>query len=291
MTLILDIINGLNKFLGYLDISPKYLNRAYTILSLIPTIYLLRIVYGLWSNGRYFQLFLYGLVFLVFIYFIVLNFFYYFRDKNLKGDVTQLFVKYLPDEVFNIKTEEKKAATARLFENSQTVAVDFHPDYQLILADNLQSLIADGKLETNDLTKQEGFLIDENTLYPYYYLKQIDQENYTLQIGQSYQDLQEIGRIQQKEPLHPVGLFIIGGDFRKNGITYHEPYRLKLVAKAEAAAESNSRSRRSRGKQTETVAENATVKEETAEAKASRSQRSATSEKEAVTVRRRRSRK
>ena len=34
MTLILDLINGIHKFLGYLDISPKYLNRAYTILSI-----------------------------------------------------------------------------------------------------------------------------------------------------------------------------------------------------------------------------------------------------------------
>ena len=41
------MINGIHKFLGYLDISPKYLNRAYTLLSLIPTAYILRIVYGL----------------------------------------------------------------------------------------------------------------------------------------------------------------------------------------------------------------------------------------------------
>ena len=48
MTFLLDLINGVHKFLGYLDISPKYLNRGYTILSVIPTLYLLRIVYGLW---------------------------------------------------------------------------------------------------------------------------------------------------------------------------------------------------------------------------------------------------
>jgi hypothetical protein len=48
MTILLDIINGLNKFLGFLDISPKYSNRAYTLLSIIPTVYILRIVYGPW---------------------------------------------------------------------------------------------------------------------------------------------------------------------------------------------------------------------------------------------------
>ena len=54
--ILLDLINGVHKF-GYLDISPKYLNRGYTILSVIPTLYLLRIVYGLWQNQNYLQFF------------------------------------------------------------------------------------------------------------------------------------------------------------------------------------------------------------------------------------------
>lgn len=88
--ILLDLINRVHKFLGYLDISPKYLNRGYTILSVIPTLYLLRIVYGLWQNQNYLQFFLYGLAFLVLVYFTVLNVFYYFLDKNTKADVTQL---------------------------------------------------------------------------------------------------------------------------------------------------------------------------------------------------------
>ena len=108
MTILLDVINGLNKFLGFLDISPKYSNRAYTLLSIIPTVYILRIVYGLWLNQNYIQLVIYSLVFIGLVYFIVLNFFYYFLDKNLKGDITQLFVKYLPDDAFNIQNEESK---------------------------------------------------------------------------------------------------------------------------------------------------------------------------------------
>lgn len=55
MTFLLDLINGVHKFLGYLDISPKYLNRGYTILSVIPTLYLLRIVYGLWQTKTIFN--------------------------------------------------------------------------------------------------------------------------------------------------------------------------------------------------------------------------------------------
>lgn len=45
MTFLLDIINSVHKFLGYLDISPKYLNRGYTILSVIPTLYLLSLIH------------------------------------------------------------------------------------------------------------------------------------------------------------------------------------------------------------------------------------------------------
>lgn len=242
MTILLDIINGLNKFLGFLDISPKYSNRAYTLLSIIPTVYILRIVYGLWLNQNYLQLVLYGLVFIGLVYFFVLNFFYYFLDKNVKGDVTQLFVKYLPDDAFNIQNEQPKKAK-KVFEQAKEVPVDFNEDYQLILVENIQALIDGKEIMTRDLTKNEGFLIEENTLYPYYYVKQIDTGTYQLQIGRNYHDLETIGTIQQAEPLRPIGLFIIGGDFVKDGVRYHEPYRLKFLTKTE---EATTRTRRSK---------------------------------------------
>ena len=234
MTILLDVINGLNKFLGFLDISPKYSNRAYTLLSIIPTVYILRIVYGLWLNQNYIQLVIYSLVFIGLVYFIVLNFFYYFLDKNLKGDITQLFVKYLPDDAFNIQNEESRKQK-KVFEQAEEVTVDFNEDYQLILVENIQALITGNEIRTRDLTKQEGFLIEENTLYPYYYVKQIDAGTYQLQIGKNYRELETIGTIRQTEPLRPIGLFIVGGDFVKEGVRYHEPYRLKFLAKKEEA--------------------------------------------------------
>lgn len=244
MTILLDVINGLNKFLGFLDISPKYSNRAYTLLSIIPTVYILRIVYGLWLNQNYIQLVIYSLVFIGLVYFIVLNFFYYFLDKNLKGDITQLFVKYLPDDAFNIQNEESKKKK-KVFEQATEVPVDFNEDYQLILVENIQALIEGQEITTRDLTKQEGFLIEENTLYPYYYVKQIDAGTYQLQIGKNYRKLETIGTIRQTEPLRPIGLFIVGGDFVKEGVRYHEPYRLKFLAKKEEAT-TVTRTRRSK---------------------------------------------
>lgn len=130
MTILLDIINSVHKFLGYLDISPKYLNRGYTILSVIPTMYLLRIIYGLWQNQNYLQFFLYGIGFLVLVYFIILNVFYYFLDKNTKADVTQLFVKYLPEEAFNIQTEEAMLNSGAIDKvNTKEVSVSYDEDY------------------------------------------------------------------------------------------------------------------------------------------------------------------
>lgn len=244
MTLLLDIINGLNKFLSFLDISPKYSNRAYTLLSIIPTVYILRIVYGLWLNQNYLQLVLYGLVFLVLVYFFILNFFYYFLDKNVKGDITQLFVKYLPDDAFNIQNEKPNKKEKKVFEQAKEIPVEFNQDYQLLLVEKIQTLIDKKEITTRDLTKEEGFLIEENTLYPYYYVKEIETGLYQLQIGKNYRDLQTIGTIRQTDPLKPIGLFIVGGDFVKDGIRYHEPYRLIFLAKTEGAATRTRRSKK-----------------------------------------------
>lgn len=230
MTLLLDMINGIHKFLGYLDISPKYLNRAYTMLSIIPTAYILRIVYGLFLNQNYVQATFYSIGFLILVYFWVLNIFYYFLDKNVKGDVTQVFVKVLPVEVFNIESES--VGTTKIDHlNTEKVRIDFEEDYQLVLADHLQTLISRDELRLQPL--KTGFTIPKNTLYPYYFIKQQAADRYILQIGTSYSELTPIGTIQWQgeKTLEPVGLFITGGDFIKDDVKYHEPYSLKLYVK------------------------------------------------------------
>ncbi len=251
MSFLLDIINGINKFLGYLDISPKYLNRSYTILSIFPTLYILRIIYGLLQNENYLQFILYSIVFVILIYFIALNIFYYFFDKNLKIDVTQLFVKYLPDEVFNIQQESKTAAKTMNAVDTEEITIDFYDDYELILAMNMQELIEKNVISTNELSQQDGYLIEWNTIYPYYFVKRIHQNRYELQIGTSYQSLVPIGRIEHKAEgkLEPVGLYVTGGDFVKDGFRYHEPYHLKLLAKKpQVATEQPAMSRAQRRK-------------------------------------------
>lgn len=229
MTLILDIINGFHKILSSLDISPKYLNRAYTILSLFPTLYVLRIVYGLWQNQNYFQFVIYLLIFIVLLYFVVLNFVYYFFDKNVKGDVTQLFVKVLPDDVFNI--EENSQISQTLMPNTTEAEINYVDDYIIRLEENISQLIQEEKIPTNTLKDEDGFVIMKNTLHPYYYLKQISEDSYDLEIGTTFQDLEKIGSVHAAETPDPLGLFIVGGDFVKDGLRYHERYHLKLILK------------------------------------------------------------
>ena len=99
------------------------------------------------------------------------------------------------------------------------------------MADYLQKLISKDELATNAIA--QGFVIPKNTLYPYYFVKQRSDSEYSLQIGTSYSDLTTIGRIywNGEKALEPVGLFITGGDFVKNDVKYHEPYSLKLYVK------------------------------------------------------------
>lgn len=229
MTLLLDIINGFHKFLSSLDISPKYLNRAYTILSIFPTLYVLRIVYGLWQNQNYIQFVIYLLIFVALVYFVILNFVYYFFDKNVKGDVTQLFVKVLPDEVFNF--EKSSQISRKLMPNTSEAKIDYVDNYVIQLEENIGKLIEQEKIPTNTLKDEDGFLIMKNTLHPYYYLKKTAEESYDLEIGTDFQDLKKIGTVHTKGAPNPMGLFIVGGDFIKDGLRYHERYHLKLILK------------------------------------------------------------
>ena len=156
----------------------------------------------------------------------------------MKADVTQLFVKYLQDEVFNIQDEENTMANNGTIDkvNTQEAVVSYDEDYQLKLAENMRYLIDNGEIKVNDLGRMDGFLVDRNTLYPYYYVKKVSDKEYILNIGRSYSEMEPVGRMtvaSAEDTIEPVGLFIVGGDFVKDGLRYHEPYRLKLIVKKE----------------------------------------------------------
>lgn len=228
--MILEIISGIHKFLGYLDISQKYLNRAYTTISIIPTLYIIRFIIGFYTKENYIQFWLYLSLFLILSYFIVINILYYFFDKNVKWDITQLIAKHLPEDVFNI-TEVNAMEFAKSIDG-ELLIIDLVPDYNVKIIKNLNTLIDRKELVINDISNSDGYLIPKNTLYPYYSIvKDIEPNKYLVSIGNSYENLEHIGTISTEKKFKSLGLYVLGGKFKKDGVDYREPYNLKLIVK------------------------------------------------------------
>lgn len=84
--------------------------------------------------------------------------------------------------------------------NTSEVAIDFVVHFELQLEENIQTLISEDKIPTNNLTNSDGFLLMKNTLHPYYYLKKVEEDQYELQIGTSYRDLEKkLGQFIKKK--------------------------------------------------------------------------------------------
>ncbi|REB90722.1 hypothetical protein DV965_14235, partial [Staphylococcus pseudintermedius] len=64
--------------------------------------------------------------------------------------------------------------------NTQEVMVSYDEDYQLKLAENMRYLIGNGEIKTNELGRMDGFLVDRNTLNPYYYVNKTGEKEYVL---------------------------------------------------------------------------------------------------------------
>lgn len=228
--MILEIISGIHRFLGYLDISQKYLNRSYTLISTIPTLYILRFIFGFYKSENYMQFWIYVALFFILSYFILLNILYYFFNKNVKWDITQLFAKHLPEDVFNISEVNAKKFADSI--DGELLPIDLIPEYNVAIIINLNKLIEQGLLTVNDLTKSDDYLIPKNTLYPYYSIvKDVEPNKYIVSIGDSYENLNKIGTIYSEKEFTSLGLYVLGGMFKKNGINYREPYNLKLIVK------------------------------------------------------------
>ncbi|MFW7433927.1 DUF6681 family protein [Vagococcus carniphilus] len=75
--LIALLLTNIGKFLNYLNINPRLQNKIMTVVSVFPTLYILRIVRGYFSNKNYFKGSIYLIIFIVLTYFIILNFVYY----------------------------------------------------------------------------------------------------------------------------------------------------------------------------------------------------------------------
>lgn len=221
------IFSNISKFLNYLNINPRLQNKIFTVVSVFPTLYILRIVKGYFQNGNHLRGVIYLLIFIVLMYFIVVNFLYYFKERKVKWDVTNLIEDIVPEDT----TFGGSVATASLENPSikgQKIKLSLSEDSDMIIEEVVDKLVTTGEIQINSL-EQEGYLLDKYTLIPYYKIRKD-----TLWIGSSYKDMQPVANIVQlddREELIPLGVFLIGGPYREGSITYKEPFRLQLRVK------------------------------------------------------------
>lgn len=234
------IINEINNFFSYLNVNLKFKNRIVTILASLPTLYLLRFVYGYYQNENYVRSALFALLFLFFAYFIVLNYLYYFKNKNVSWDLTRLIDRFVPEGVL---LKEEAAGQAHVRPEAirgKELPVQTTTRQDLDLLHLISKLVDTEKLPIHDLNKKEGYYIDQYCLLPYYHIEELNDNELLITAGTSYDDLKPLGKTVLDEvhpPFVPVGLFLTGGKFKQNGKIYKEPYQLHLMVEEKHPAD------------------------------------------------------
>lgn len=220
------LFTNITKFLNYLNINPRIQNKIFTIVSVFPTLYILRIVRGYYRNQNYVRSALYLLIFITLTYFIILNFMYYFKNQKVKWDVTNFIEDIVPEDVTfdgTLPTSQQptsihgKVLPLTLLENSDET-----------IEHVIEQLYKKGEIKATELS-QHAFELTSFALIPYYKIRKKE-----LLIGQSYADLKEVAHVEIDETadtLIPLGVFVSGGAYEKDGIIYKEPYSLELRVK------------------------------------------------------------
>ncbi|MGO3651071.1 DUF6681 family protein [Vagococcus sp.] len=224
------IFANISKFLNYLNINPRLQNKIFTVVSIFPTLYILRIVRGYFRNQNYLRGSLYLGIFIVLTYFIILNFIYYFKDRKVKWDVTNFIEDIVPEDVtFSGDPTQQSAGIGTI--KGKSLPLIFNEDSDLIIEEIIHDLVEKSELKPNELNSNT-YWIDKYSLIPYYRIKKG-----SLLIGSNYQKLTEIAKIDLADGEHatliPLGVFILGGPYQLDGITYKEPFSIELRVREE----------------------------------------------------------
>lgn len=228
MSTLLDLVlNNISKFLSYLNINIRIQNKIFTIVSVFPTLYILRIVRGYFRNENYVRGVIYLMIFIVLVYFIILNFFYYFREKKVKWDVTNFIEDIVPEDLtFQATDATTGKKTGELI--GLNVPLIFNEDSDIIIEETMEHLIQNNSIPVNNLS--DGvYQVEKFTLIPYYKIRR--QELY---IGYDLRHMSPVATLdlpEHEEELIPLGVFVLGGTHQRDGIIYKEPYDIQLRVK------------------------------------------------------------
>ncbi len=242
------LLTNIGKFLNYLNINPRLQNKIMTVVSVFPTLYILRIVRGYFSNKNYFKGSIYLIIFIILTYFIVLNIVYYFKNKKVKWDVTNMIENIVPEDVtFDPENNPTLKATPSSGLQGKKLPLIFNDDSHILIEQVVDELIEKEKIKTQDLATND-YLVNKYELIPFYKIRK-----HSLFIGSSYNDMKEVAKIElldDADILVPLGVFLLGGTYQVNGITYKEPYtiqlRIKDDNKKEDSLEGSTRSSRTK---------------------------------------------
>lgn len=222
------IVSMGEKLLSYFNINIKYLNRLYTVLAIIPLIYHLKLLSDFYEYDNKTKFITFLILFIFFLYIWIINFLFYFFDKNTIFDITQWIAKVVPDDVFNVPGAE--LLEIKLPENIVLERIRIH-DY-IHLTDTINKLIEHKEIAVNS-GMTDGYLIPHNTLLPYYDFKRLNEKLIEVNISSelNYDSMKKVGIVDCDNMDDIMGVFVYGGQMKKDGIVYNDRYILKLAIK------------------------------------------------------------
>lgn len=92
------ILDGVNRFLSFLNVNAQHKGRLYTVLGTFTTGYLGFLTWRFFRYQAYSRGFIYLALVGVLIYFLVLNACYYFTNYRPSWDVSRFFAKYVLEQ-------------------------------------------------------------------------------------------------------------------------------------------------------------------------------------------------
>lgn len=217
--LIIELIDTIHRFLGYLNINLNYLNKLYTIVAALPIFYHIKLLTTFWKEGSYTQFILFILLLILFLYFWLLNVLYYFFNKNSKLDITQFIATVVPDEVFDEDIEDET------IERKNYVSVDDYTELELFANKLMEDELIPIREEIVD-----GYVIDMETMIPVYILTQ-DGNDVSVKVGIDYDNLFKIGVIKDEVDSNIIALYLVGGYFYDKGNKFKDKYRIEYKIK------------------------------------------------------------
>lgn len=208
------IITFVQKFLGYLNIRQKALDWMYLICTLIPLILLFKIVYGLWYNAHYVQLFLYSIACIALLYALIINIYYLYYNKRWKYDITNIIYQYIP-QLFDESTKDT-------YKNN-ILKINYYQGSYIHVHQHIESLISKGSIISTQINGHWD--ITQGSLLPDEFV--IKDTSLIIPILKQHQD---IGEISYNQKFTPLAICLYGGYFTsKDGTRSFTPYEIGLV--------------------------------------------------------------